>query len=125
MGLMLFLILACGVMVLFAAIGATFDERMQESAVLRTLGSSSRLILGSLTVEFATLGLIAGVVASICAEGVIMMLQWWVFEMPVQVHPWLWIVGAVSGMVLVGGLGLLRSRKLVKVPPLQSLRSLE
>ena len=124
-GLMLFLILGCGVMVLFAAIGTTFDERMQESAVLRTLGSSSRLLLGSLTVEFVTLGLIAGVVASICAEGVIMMLQWWVFEMPVQVHPWLWIVGAISGMVLVGGLGLLRSRKLVKVPPLQSLRSLE
>ena len=124
-GLMLFLILACGVMVLFAAIGATFDERMQESAVLRTLGSSSWLVLGSLTAEFATLGLIAGGVASICAEGVIMMLQWWVFDMPVQLHPWLWVLGVIAGTVLVGGLGLLRSRKLVQVPPLQSLRALE
>jgi putative ABC transport system permease protein len=122
---MLFMILACGVMVMFAAIGATFDERMQESAVLRTLGSSSRLVLGALMVEFMTLGLIAGVVASVCAEFVIMMLQWWVFEMPVQLHPWLWPLGAASGIILVGGLGMLRSRKLVKVPPLQSLRSLE
>jgi putative ABC transport system permease protein len=124
-GLMLIMILACGVMVLFAAIGSTFDERMQESAVLRTLGSSSRLVLGSLTVEFVTLGLIAGGVAAICAEAVIMMLQWWVFELPVQWHPSLWLLGPVSGMTLVGGLGLLRSRKLVKVPPLESLRSLD
>jgi putative ABC transport system permease protein len=124
-GLMLFMILACGVMVLYAAIGATFDERMQESAILRTLGSSSKLVLGSLTVEFVTLGLIAGGVAAICAEGVIMMLQWWVFDMPVQLHPWLWVLGIISGMVLVGGLGLLRSRKLVQVPPLQSLLSLQ
>ena len=85
--LMLLLVLACGVLVLSAAIGATFDERMQESAVLRTLGSSQKLILGTLSVEFLTLGLIAGIVASICAEGVIMMLQHFVFEMELSLNP--------------------------------------
>jgi putative ABC transport system permease protein len=52
--------LAAGLVVLYAAIQATQDERRFESAVLRTLGARRAVVRQSLLAEFATLGLLAG-----------------------------------------------------------------
>ena len=52
--------LAAGLVVLYAAIQATQDERRFESAVLRALGARRRVVRKSLLAEFATLGLLAG-----------------------------------------------------------------
>ena len=52
--------LAAGVMVLLAAIQATRDERMFESAVLRTLGARRSVVLQGVAAEFTALGLLAG-----------------------------------------------------------------
>ena len=49
------MILGCGVLVMFAAVSLSMAERLQESAILRTLGSS-RLVLGVQWVEFTSLG---------------------------------------------------------------------
>ena len=54
--MMTLLILGCGILVMFAAVSLSMNERLQESAILRTLGSSRRLILGVQWVEFTTLG---------------------------------------------------------------------
>ena len=120
--LIMLLVLACGAMVLFASIAVSHDERLKESAILRTLGSSRKLILGSLMVEYAVLGLIAGVLAAIGAETVLYFVQIKVFELEPSVHPFLWLTGLVSGLFLITLLGLFRSKELVSVPPLQSLR---
>lgn len=123
--MILLLVLACGTLVLFAAIGASFDERLQESAVLRTLGSSKRLILGALTVEFVTLGIIAGLIASLGAEGILWMIQTWAFNMASTLHPEVWLLGVPLSVLLIGGLGVLRSRSTVRSSPLQALRHLQ
>lgn len=61
---MTLLILGCGILVMFSAVSLSMSERLQESAILRTLGSSRRLILGIQLIEFSTLGVMAGLLAS-------------------------------------------------------------
>ena len=63
----LFTLLA-GVVVLLAAVQATRDERRYESAMLRTLGASRRTVLVGVLVEFALIGVLAGVVAAAAAS---------------------------------------------------------
>ena len=122
--LILFLVLICGALVLFAAIGVSYDERLRENAILRTLGSSKKIIIGALTVEYATLGAIAGLIASAGAEICLFFVQQQLFDMETQWHPSLWLIGIASGVVLITALGLLRSKDIITVPPLQSLRQL-
>ena len=121
---MTLLILSCGVLVMFAAVSLSMSERLQESAILRTLGSSQRLILGIQWVEFTTLGLMAGLLASIGAEAAVAILQRFMFDLPFALHTWLWLAGPLAGGVLVGALGVGYSRKAVVQPPLEVLRDL-
>lgn len=122
--LILLLVLACGAMVLFASIGVSFDERLRENAILRTLGSSKKVILGALTVEYVALGLVSGLIASAGAEIVLYFVQTKVFDLTAQWHPSLWLLGVFSGVALITALGLMRSREIITVPPLESLRRL-
>ena len=121
---MTLLILSCGVLVMFAAVSLSMSERLQESAILRTLGSSRRLILGIQWVEFSVLGIMAGLLAAIGAEAAVALLQRFMFDLPFSWHPWLWLVGPLAGGLLVGVLGVGYSRKAVTQPPLQVLNSL-
>jgi putative ABC transport system permease protein len=121
---MTMLILSCGVLVMFAAVSLSMSERLQESAILRTLGSSRRLILGIQLVEFSTLGIMAGLLAAIGAEAAVAMLQRFMFDLPFALHPWLWLAGPSAGGLLVGALGVGYSRKAVVQPPLEVLKSL-
>ena len=121
---MTLLILGCGILVMFSAVSLSMAERLQESAILRTLGSSRRLILGIQLIEFSTLGVMAGLLASAGAELSVAMLQRFMFDLPFSMHPWLWYVGPSIGGLLVGSLGVAYSRKAVVQPPLEVLRSL-
>lgn len=123
--MILLLVLACGGLVLFAAIGVSFDERLRENAVLRTLGSSRKIVTGALTVEFAVLGAIAGIIAGAGAEIVLYIVQTQLFDMQPSWHWELWLLGLVAGVLVITILGLIRSREIITVPPLRSLRSID
>jgi putative ABC transport system permease protein len=116
------LVLACGALVLLSCVNATLDERFRENAILRTLGAGRRLILSSLAIEFATIGLVAGVIATVGAEGSLFYLQEFIFEQEFSLHYWVWIAGPLIGMVLIGILGLNSTRRVVSVSPLNVLR---
>jgi putative ABC transport system permease protein len=47
-----------------------------------------------------------------------------VFELDPQWHPVLWCIGLLAGISLIVSLGLLRSREIITVAPLESLRRL-
>lgn len=121
--LVLWLVLVGGVMVLIAAVNASMGSRLQEAGLLRALGSSQRLILGSLFIEFFILGLLAGFLGVLGAEALLLSLQHFVFNQAVSPHYSLWFLGPLSGAVLISSLGLLACRNVVATPPNVVLRS--
>ena len=120
--LMLALVLCAGVLVLIASIQSSRDSRLKELALLRALGGTRRLITGALVIEFAALGAFAGTVAVIGAEITTFVLNSQVFELPTGLHPRLWAVGPVFGMLVVTAVGYLGTRGLVHAPPATVLR---
>lgn len=120
--LVLLLTLVGGCLVLFAAVTSSIDSRKQEVGLLRALGSSRRLMLGSVWAEFSILGLLAGTIAVIGAEMLLISLQYWVFQTPITPHYIFWLVGPLSGALLVGALGVLSCRSIVNTPPAVVLR---
>lgn len=122
--LVLGLVLASGCLVLVASIQASSDERIAEHALVRALGGSRRLIISSLAAEFMVLGTFAGLLAVFGAELTVAVLQSQVFDLPVQLHPWVWPVGPIAGACIIVLVGLLSSRKLVNSPPMLVLRGL-
>jgi putative ABC transport system permease protein len=117
----LFTLLA-GVMVLFAAIQSTRDERRYESAMLRTLGASRRTVLQGVAAEFSVLGLLAGTLASAGASAVGYLLATKVFNLHYSFDPVVWIAGLLSGVLLVGVIGTWATYSVVNVPPVETLR---
>ncbi len=114
--------LAAGLTVLFAAIQATRDERMFESAVLRTLGAKRRVVLQGVAAEFTALGLLAGTLAAVGAGVIGYVLATQVFELDYVPGLWLPIAGVVAGIAIVGVSGTLAVRSVVNESPVATLR---
>ncbi len=111
-----------GLAVLFAAIQTTQDERRYEGAVLRTLGARRGQLLRSLLAEFATLGMLAGVLAGLTATVLGYVLAEYVFGFVYSLNPWLWLVGLVGGAVGIGIAGTLGTWSVLRQPPAKTLR---
>lgn len=122
--LVLVLVLLSGALVLIASIQASRDTRMAEHGLIRALGGTRTLIGGSLTAEFLVLGSFAGIVAVFGAELVVAMLQTQVFELQLELHPWIWLLGPVAGALIITVVGLAGSRSLIDSPPMSVLRGL-
>ncbi len=117
------LVLGCGALVLLACVNATLDERFRENAILRTLGAGRKLILSSLLIEFAFIGFLAGVIATIGSEISLFYLQTQVFQQDFAPHYWVWFTGPVLGTVIIATLGVTATRKVVNTSPLTVLRT--
>ncbi|MEW5757716.1 MAG: FtsX-like permease family protein [Pseudomonadota bacterium] len=117
----IFTVLA-GLMVMYAAIYATLDERIREAAILRTLGARRGQLLGSLVVEYVGLGFLSGLAAAISAGVVGVVVAQRVFELTYVPGPTLWLGGMLLGAVGVGLAGTLGTRFVVDQPPLRTLR---
>jgi len=116
------LVLVCGALVLLACVNASLDERFHENAILRTLGAGKKLILSSLLIEFATIGAMAGLIATIGAEASLYYLQEQIFGQEFSMHYWVWLAGPLLGMLIIAGLGFYSTRKVVSTSPLTVLR---
>ena len=111
-----------GVLVLIGALATSRYQRMRESALLKTLGASRRVVLQVLSVEYAVLGSLASAAGLVLAIFGGWMMTWSVFEVPFRLDlarlgsVWLWIT-AVTVVV-----GLIGSRGVLARPPLAVLR---
>jgi putative ABC transport system permease protein len=114
-----------GLMVLYAAIQSSLDERLLEGAVLRTLGAGRRQLLGGMAVEFAGIGLIAGLIAASGAAAAGYMLAEHLFHFPYHVNVALWGWGGAGGAIAVAAAGMWGTRFILRRPPWQTLRQLQ
>ena len=114
--------LAAGLVVLFAAVTATREERAREYAVLRALGASNQLLANVQRSELAGLGALAGLLAS----SVAMVMGWglarFAFEFEWTASPWVPLLGAVVGALLALAAGWWGLRDVLRRPVVQTLR---
>jgi len=114
--------LAAGVLVLYAALAGTRDERVREAALLRALGASSRQVRGVQIAEFVVVGGLAGLMAALGAEILGAVLAQRVFSFHLTLNPWLPLLGTAAGIVCATAGGWASLRAVLARPALQSLR---
>lgn len=115
--------LASGIVVLYASLAISQDERRAEIALLRTLGSRQKQIWMSLVTETLLIGAIAGLLAATGANLLSFTVSHWLLQLP-------WSPSYLSffwGVVGCAGLTLLFTwpwaRKLMRTSPALVLRS--
>ena len=114
--------LASGILVLYAALLGSQDQRMREAALLRALGATRKQLSQAQWIEFALTGGLAGLLAATGAAAAGWVLAHFVFNFAWVFDPLIWIAGIAAGAVcaIVGGwFGL---RNVVSQPPLTTLR---
>jgi len=121
---LLYFALMAGFTVLFAAVYATLDNRIYEGALMRTLGANRSLLRKTHIIEFATLGLISGLLAVVISEAIMYALYTQVMAM--EYHPgfYLWAIIPLTGALFVGMAGCWGVRQVLNKSPLRVLREL-
>ncbi len=116
--------LAAGFVLLYAALIATRAARIQESALMRTLGASRRQVSISMLTEFACIGAVAAVVATLFASGLAYYLSRFVLDIPYAFNVSLALTALLAALILVPLAAWLVIRGYLNVPPKQLLNSI-
>jgi putative ABC transport system permease protein len=114
--------LGAGVVVLLAAVQSTRDERRFEAAVLRALGASRRRVSAAAAAEYAALGFASGLLGALAATLVAWVLASQAFNLPYSVDWRVWVIGIFVGTVIVTFSGLVATRRVLRAPPVETLR---
>jgi len=114
--------LGAGVVVLYAALLATQDERVHEAAVMRALGASRAQVLAAQRAEFLALGLVAGTLAAVGATAIGFAIAHQVFQFPYTLNHWVWLAGPALGLACVSVNVWAGARAALSGPPIAALR---
>lgn len=114
--------LASGVLVLYAALVGTQDQRSQESGLLRALGATRKQLSRAQWIEFLLVGGLAGVLAASGAAAVGWALATFVFDFEWSFNPAVWLAGIFVGAICAFIGGWIGLRNVLNRPPLQTLR---
>jgi putative ABC transport system permease protein len=114
--------LAAGLVVLFAAVSATREERAREYAIMRAVGAQNSLLRQVQRLELAGVGLLAGFLASLVASALGWALARYVFEFSWTVSLWVPVLGALAGAALALMAGWWGLRDVLRRPVVETLR---
>ncbi|MDD2544957.1 MAG: ABC transporter permease [Burkholderiaceae bacterium] len=114
--------LAAGLVVLFAAVTATREERAREFAIMRALGARASLLRQVQRAELAGVGLLAGFLSSTVAVAVGWALARYVFDFAWTASLWVPLLGALAGALLALAAGWWGLRDVLRRPVVETLR---
>jgi putative ABC transport system permease protein len=114
--------LASGLLVLYAALMGSQDERTREAGLLRALGATRRQLARAQLIEFALVGSLSGLLAASGAAGLGWALATWQFKFAWNFDGGVWLVGLAAGALCAIGGGWFGLRQVLRQPPLQTLR---
>jgi putative ABC transport system permease protein len=114
--------LASGVLVLYAALMGSQDERTRESALLRALGATRKQLSQAQWIEFSLVGGLSVLLAATGAAALGWALATWQFKFAWSFSPAVWLAGLALGVACAIAGGWLGLRNVLKQPPLQTLR---
>ena len=116
--------LAAGVLVLYAALSATQDERGHQAALVRALGAVRRQLRQAQLVELSAIGAIAGLLAGLGASAIGWLLARQVLHFDYHLGLWPFAVGIGLGAACAIAGGSLALRRVIGTPPWIVLREL-
>ena len=119
----LFTLLA-GLVVLYAAIASTQDERLYQATIMRTLGASRTQLARANLAEFALIGALAGLIAAAGANALGYAIAQRIINVGYTFSGAVWVIGiacSIAGIAVAGHLG---TRQVLRVSPLRVLRQL-
>ncbi|MGV3627805.1 MAG: ABC transporter permease [Betaproteobacteria bacterium] len=119
----LFTLLA-GLVVLYAAIASTQDERLYQATIMRTLGASRAQLARANIAEFAVIGALAGLIAAAGANALGYALASRIVNVGYTFSPTVWAVGIACSIVGIAAAGYLGTRQVLRISPLRVLRQL-
>ena len=114
--------LAAGLVVLFAAVTATREERAREFAIMRAVGARASLLRQVQRAELAGVGLLAGVLASLVAVAVGWALARYAFDFAWTAPAWVPLAGGAAGALLALLAGWWGLREVLRRPVSETLR---
>ncbi len=116
--------LSAGLVVLYAAIASTQDERLYQATVMRTLGASRAQLRRAILAEFATLGALAGLLAAFGATALGFVIATHILNLQYTVNANVWLAGVLAGTIGIALAGYAGTRGVLNVPPLKGLREI-
>ena len=114
--------LASGLLVLYAALMGSQDERTREAGLLRALGATRRQLAQAQLIEFSLVGALAGLLAASGAAAMGWALATYQFKFAWSFAPGVWVFGLLAGALCAIAGGWLGLRNVLRHPPLQTLR---
>ena len=114
--------LAAGLLVLFATVNTSRDERAREFAIMRALGSSSALLRRLQSAELLATGALAGLLAGAVALALGWALAHYVFAFEWALALWVLPASAGAGAVLAWAAGWPSLHSILRQPVVQTLR---
>jgi putative ABC transport system permease protein len=116
--------LAAGVVVLYAALASSRDERIREAGLMRALGASRSQLQRAQLLELGATGALAGLLAALGAIAIGAVLADQVFRFDFEPR-WVSVpIAVVAGAALSAIAGWFGLRRVVDSPPLATLREL-
>jgi putative ABC transport system permease protein len=116
--------LMAGLVVLYAAIASTQDERLYQATIMRTLGASRGQLARANLAEFAMIGALAGLISAAGANALGYALADRIINVGYSFSPAVWAVGLACSIIGVAAAGYLGTRRVLRVAPLRVLREL-
>ena len=101
----------------FSTLQDGFQIRLHQSAILRTFGAKRKLITRSSLLEFSFLGVVSGLLAAGLAQLGLYFIEKEVFEVTPQLHLDIWIIGPLSGFLIISLLSIFLISSIIKKPP--------
>jgi len=116
-----FCILA-GMIVMAATLATTRYRRLYESAILKALGATRGLIAGSFAVEYALLGMVAGLIGIVLASALSWAVLYFILDLPWTLQPDVLATGFALTVLLTLAIGFLSTYRILGQRPLAVLR---
>jgi putative ABC transport system permease protein len=113
---------ATGVVVMAGALAASRYQRLYESVVLRTLGATRGAVARAFAVEYACLGMTAGVGGTLLAVALAWVVVHFLLDAPWTFEPAAMMAGVALTVVMAIAIGFLATFRLLGQKPLPVLR---
>jgi putative ABC transport system permease protein len=114
--------IGAGLVVMIAVLTATRAQRLYESVILRTLGATRGVVARAFAVEYACLGVTAGIGGTALAALLSWIVLRYLLDAPWQFAPWTLVTGVLLTTVLSVAVGFLTTWRLLGQKPLPVLR---